>query len=474
MAPITIEDLRRVVALQDLPADHLQWLIDHGEYREVDDGAVLTQTGVPIEHLWMIIEGKGNFYMDVNGRLIHYYTFENNNETGGVGGLLPYSRMKVSPGFTFMVGSGRILLLHKKFFPELERLNPDLIQRLIGYMTERARSFATLRMQQEKVSALGKLSAGIAHELNNPAAAISSITADLNKRLLLNYDLTKKLLERKIGPGQVESLREKVIYYNGQAGTRPPSTAFQKLQREDEMRDWMEEHGFDECRKQSETFTEAGWSVEDLADICKDVGSDAICDVLRWLENLLTSGWLLRDLGDASARISALVGAIKSHVHMDRTLDKVPTNIHSGLENTLTLLGYKLREKNIVVKKIFAAELPEVEAYVGDLNQVWSNIIDNAIFALPENGELEIQTSSRNGQLLVQIRDNGPGIPAEAQLHIFEPYFTTKNAGEGSGIGLEIVERIVKNHKGEIAFTSRPGCTEFTVSLPALQPQEDH
>jgi signal transduction histidine kinase len=236
----------------------------------------------------------------------------------------------------------------------------------------------------------------------------------------------------------------------------------------------MEEHGFDECRKQSETFTEAGWSVEDLADICKDVGSDAICDVLRWLENLLTSGWLLRDLGDASARISALVGAIKSHVHMDRTLDKVPTNIHSGIENTLTLLGYKLREKNIAVKKIFAAELPEVEAYVGDLNQVWSNIIDNAIFALPENGELQIQTSTRDGQLLVQIRDNGPGIPPEAQLHIFEPYFTTKNAGEGSGIGLEIVERIVKNHKGEITFTSRPGCTEFTVSLPALQPQEDH
>ncbi len=472
MAPITIEELSQVVALQDLPDEHLQWLIDHGEYHEFEDGSVLTRTGVPIDHLWMIMEGKGNFYLDVHGRLVHYYTFTNNKETGGVGGLLPYSRMKVSPGFTVMVGKGKILLLHKKYFAELEKLNPDLIERLIGYMTERARVFATLRMQQEKVSALGKLSAGIAHELNNPAAAISSITGELNNRLLQNYDLTKQLLERKIAPSEIDSLRDKVVAYNTEGLAKPPLTAFQKIEREDEMRSWMEKNGFEDCRKQSETFTEAGWSVEDLGSICNNVGAEAICDVLRWVENLITSGWLLRDLGDASSRISALVGAIKSHVHLDRTLDKVPTNIQTGIENTLTLLGYKLREKNIVVKKIFAADLPAVEAYVGELNQVWSNIIDNAIFALPENGQLEIETSNAGGQLFVRIADNGPGIAPEAQPHIFEPYFTTKTAGEGSGIGLDIVDRIVKNHNGAISFSSVPGCTVFTISLPVLQPRE--
>ncbi len=471
---ITIADLGRVVALRDMPPDHLQWLLEHGEYHEFEDGAVLTKTGVPIDHLWFIIEGKGNFYLDVNGRLVHYFTFENNDKTGGTGGLLPYSRMKVSPGFTIMAGNGRMLLLHKQYFSELEKLNPELIQRLIGYMTERARAFATFRMQQEKVNALGKLSAGIAHELNNPAAAISSITSELNNRLLLNYDLTKKLLERQIAPGEIESLRNKVMDYNREAVTRPALTAFQKLEREDEMREWMESNGFEECRKQSETFTEAGWSVADLGNICNNVGPEAICDVLRWLENLLTSGWLLRDLGDASARISDLVRAIKSHVHMDRTMDKVPTNVHTGIDNTLTLLGYKLRDKNISVKKLFADQLPEVEAFVGELNQVWSNIIDNAIYALPLNGTIGIETSCQNGQLEVKISDNGAGIPEEAQAHIFEPYFTTKNMGEGSGIGLDTVDRIIKNHNGSISFSSVPGHTEFIISLPVMQPREEN
>jgi signal transduction histidine kinase len=469
---VTTGDLRKVFVLHDLPEQHLQWILDHAEYREYDDGAVLTKTGEPIDELWFIMEGKGNFYLDVNGRLIHYYTFENNSDTGGVGGLLPYSRMKASPGFTIMVGRGRMVLVHKRYFPELEQLNPELIQRLIGYMTERARVFATLRMQQEKVSALGKLSAGIAHELNNPASAISRIADELNKRLRLNYTLTQHLLHQKIEPGQIEELQKKVEQHQNDAEKKPPLTALQRLQREDEMRTWLESSGLKECRQESESFTEAGWSVSEIKNICENVGSEALCDVLRWLENLLTSGGLLKDLADASARISTLVAAIKSHVHMDRTIDKVPTNLHAGIESTLTLLGYKIREKNIVVKKIFSESLPQVEAYVGELNQVWSNIIDNAIFALKENGELTIETSNHDNMVTVRITDNGPGIPPEVKAHIFEPYFTTKNVGEGSGIGLDIVSRIVRNHNGEIEVSSQPGHTAFTVRLPVTQLQE--
>jgi signal transduction histidine kinase len=238
------------------------------------------------------------------------------------------------------------------------------------------------------------------------------------------------------------------------------------------MRSWLEGSGLLECRQESESFTEAGLSVADIKIICDNVGSDALCDVLRWLENLLTSSGLLKDLADASARISTLVAAIKSHVHMDRTIDKVPTNIHAGIESTLTLLGYKIREKNIVVKKLFSDSLPKVDAYVGELNQVWSNIIDNAIFALQENGELIIETRNHDNEVTVQIIDNGPGIPREVQPHIFEPYFTTKDVGEGSGIGLDIVNRIIKNHNGEIEVKSQPGHTAFTVRLPVTQLQE--
>ena len=473
MQPLTTTELRKVIALQDLPEKDLQWILDHGEYKEYEDGTVVTKTGEPIDYMWMVIEGKGNFYLDISGRLVHYYTFENNDKTGGVGGLLPYSRMKTSPGFTFIVGKGRILLLHKKYFQQLEQQNPAFIQRLIGYMTERARTFATLQLQQEKVSELGKLSAGIAHELNNPASAITRISSELTRRLTLNYELTEKLIHYRINPDQVKIIHEKSIENKSARENKPRLTAIQKLEKEDEIRNWLEEKKCMECVEGSETFVEAGWNVADLENVLKNVDSETIPHVMRWLENLLASGLILKDLEDASSRISTLVGAIKSHVHMDRTNDWLPTNIHTGIENTIILLGHKIREKNITVKKIFCESLPAIDGFVGELNQVWSNLVDNAIYAMDQNGELVIKTTSNDHSVTVLFTDNGRGIPPEISAHIFEPYFTTKHAGEGSGIGLDIVNRIIKNHNGNIEVSSEPGRTEFKITLPIAQSGEE-
>ncbi|HKR03332.1 MAG TPA: histidine kinase, partial [Bacteroidia bacterium] len=190
----TIHDLKKVIALSDLPDEHLQWILDHSEYHEHEDGTLLMKTGDPVDVMWILLEGSIPFYMDINGRQVFYFSFENDGMTGGVGGMLPYSRMKTSLGYAYAKGKIRALNIHKKYFPELEKLNPDFIQRLIGYMTERARHFATMQLQHEKVSALGKLSAGIAHELNNPASAINRISSELKKRLRQNFDLTDKLL----------------------------------------------------------------------------------------------------------------------------------------------------------------------------------------------------------------------------------------------------------------------------------------
>jgi CRP-like cAMP-binding protein len=189
---VTIEELKKVIALRDLPDEHLQWILSHSDYFEFEDGQLIFKKDDPMDFMWILLEGKVNFYMDINGRLIYYFTFENNNLTGGVGGLLPYSRMKASPGSSYAAGKVRAIMLHKKHFPELEQLNPDFTQRLIGYMTERARIFATTQLQHEKVSALGKLAAGIAHELNNPAAAINRISPELNK-IKPNFELTEDL-----------------------------------------------------------------------------------------------------------------------------------------------------------------------------------------------------------------------------------------------------------------------------------------
>src|SRR5215213_2543271 len=210
MSALTIQDLKTIVALKDQRDDVLQWILEHCSYHEFEDGITIRKLGEPQNEMFLLLEGTVNFYMDVNGRQVYYFTFGNDTATGGVSGLLPYSRMKTSPGYAYASGKVRTLLMHKDHFPELEQQSPELIQRLVGYMTERARLFATIQLQHEKVSALGKLSAGIAHELNNPASAISRIASELLKKLQRNYELTEDLLNHGITAKDIQSTRELV------------------------------------------------------------------------------------------------------------------------------------------------------------------------------------------------------------------------------------------------------------------------
>lgn len=474
MKSVTIEDLKKVVAFNELPDEHLQWILERTEYEELEDGDLITKFGEPADKMWILLEGKASFYMNVNGRQVFYFTFENNNVSGGVGGVMPYSRMKTIPGYAYAMGNSKILRLHKKYFTELEQLNPDFIQKLIGFMTERARTFATTQLQHEKVNALGNLAAGIAHELNNPAAAINRISNELSKRLNRNYQLTEKLILSNISSEYIQNIQDIITNKETESSLKTKFTAIQRMRNEDELEEWFGRYGVID-RQSAETFSEFGITTAEFEKILSIVGKDVIIQVIPWLENLLSSQKIIEDLDDASGRISDLVNAIKSHVHMDRTNDMQLTNIHQDIDNSLTLLGFKIREKNIDVKKNFCGDLPFVPAFGGELNQVWTNLIDNAIYALPKKGELVIETSldKNNKQdkknVKVSIIDNGPGIPKENVSRIFDPFFTTKKVGEGTGIGLDIVRRIVKHHNGEINLNSVPGRTEFSVSIPATE-----
>ena len=459
-----IDELKKVIALKGLPEEQLQWILDHVEYREYEDGEVISVTGRPIDFLWFITEGKGLFYMDVNGKLVRYFTFENGIETGGAGGLLPYSRMTVSPGNTYAEGKVKSFFLHKKYFHELEQVSPELVQRLVGYMTERARTFATVKLQQEKVGALGQLAAGIAHELNNPAAAISRISEELNNKLKLNYELTEEMIEHQVNPQHIREIYK--VAQEKETVEKEKLTAIQRMQREDDITDWLEENGYKETLLANDVFVESGFTVNDFETIRNNTGNEEFAYLIQWLENLLSTRQLISDLAHASNRITQLVGAIKSHVHMDRTNEKHPTNVHDDIENTITLLGYKLRKKNITVEKKFCNNMRNVPAFVGELNQVWTNIIDNAIYAMDDNGILTIETVCSRKDVRVCIVDNGSGIPKAVISKIFDPFFTTKKVGEGTGIGLNLVSRIIKNHNGEIKVSSEPGRTAFTVCLP--------
>ncbi|WP_194777521.1 ATP-binding protein [Pararhodonellum marinum] len=469
MKPLTPQALKKVYALRDLPEEQLQWLISHGEYAEFAEGEVLTRTGEPIDHLWLIMEGQGTFYMDINGKLIHFYTFDNSPETGGVGGLLPYSRMEKSPGFTYAVGKVKVLLLHKQHFQQLESISPVLKKRLITCMTERARAFATHGLQQEKIAALGKLAAGVAHELNNPAAAINRLASVIRRRIEAGEILTQALLEKNIQASQLTVLREKMKEKVRSVGTPSPYSALQRLEKEEELADWLEKNDIPKSRQLSESFVAAYWTLGDLEAVSKDTDPDGLAPLLLWMENLLNFGWLLRELEASSERISSLVGSIKNHVQMDRSNSLELTDLHQDLDNTFTLFGYKLREKNISVTKRYQEGLPKIEAYVGELNQVWSNLIDNAIQSLPDSGELEIVTDRQEDEVIVKVIDNGPGIAKDIMPYIFDPFFTTKKAGQGTGMGLDMVKRIVAHHQGIIEAETANGQTTFMVRLPVFQ-----
>ncbi len=466
MEKVTTGDLKRVIALSDLPEEHLQWILDRSEYHEFEDGELVAKFGDPADVMWFSLEGKVSFYMNINGRQVYYFTFDNNKATGGVGGMMPYSRMKNYPGYSYASGKVRMLRLHKKYFHELELLNPDFIQKLIGYMTDRARAFATTELQHEKVNALGKLAAGIAHELNNPAAAINSIAGELKRKLDDNYTLTEKLLHCNLTPEQIQGIRMVVQGKEKDNSLLQKRTMLQRMESEDELDEWLGELAVPGSREIAETFSEYGFSKEELKTMTSQIDEKVFVDVVLWLENLLSSHMIIKDLTEASMRISNLVGAIKSHVHMDRSEDMEITDLHRDIDNTLTLLGYKIRGKNINVVKKFPENFPEIPAYVGELNQVWTNIIDNAIFAMEKNGELIIETGFDDDRATVSITDNGAGIPKEVMSRIFDPFFTTKKQGEGTGIGLDIVSRIVGHHHGEIKANSEPGKTTFTVQLP--------
>ena len=466
---VAFEELKNIIALQNLPDEHLKWILSHSSYEEHEDGDIIYKTGEPIDAMSFILEGKMNFYMNVNGRLVYYFSFENSGLTGGVSGLLPYSRMKTSPGNSYAVGKLRLLRLNKEHFQELEQLNPEFIQRLIGYMTERARFFATTQIQQEKVSALGKLAAGIAHEMNNPAAAISRISEELDKRLKQNFKLTEELLKCNISPELIRNIREMAENKENRSSSKTKITPLQRIQNEDELNDWLNEKEINNSNEIAETLAETGISPDDLEKIVTDVPKEALQNIIDWLENLLSSELIIKDLDNASDRITLLVGAIKSHVRMDRSGDLHSTNIHEDLENTLILLGYKIRDKNIQLKKNFCDDMTEVDAYIGELNQVWTNLIDNAIYAVPQHGEITIETKCDKNNITVNVTDNGTGIPKEILSRIFDPFFTTKKVGEGTGIGLDIVKNVINRHNGEVKVNSIPGKTEFIVRIPVSQ-----
>jgi signal transduction histidine kinase len=385
---------------------------------------------------------------------------------GEVTGLLPFSRMQHYTGAGRAAASLRVVQIPKSDFPEMLQRIPALGQRLVSVMADRVREATRMQEQREKMSALGTLAAGLAHELNNPAAAVRRDAEALQIRVASMASLAADLCATGLDGPALAALGMVV----GSIGQRPPVAldAMGRSRLEDTIGTWLEERDVANAWELAGTLVDAGVVESDLTALSGQLSPATLPGALRWIEVLLDSTRLAHDLRAASARISELVHSVKIYSHMDRATEKEAVAVTEGLDSTLVMLGHKLKKKGLRLEREYAGDLPKIAAYAGELNQVWTNLLDNAIDAGPEGSVIRVE-AMRNGVTSVAVRviDQGPGVPADIQAKIFEPFFTTKPVGQGTGLGLDIVERIVvQQHGGSVDLDSQPGRTVFTVRLP--------
>jgi signal transduction histidine kinase len=342
---------------------------------------------------------------------------------------------------------------------------PLLVQRLVGIMSDRVRETTTADQQRDKMIALGKLSAGLAHELNNPAAGATRAANDLIASLAELRAADLRLCEHDLTTQQYDAIR---FFENSaieHSATATQLNSLDQSDREDLVATWLEEHGIVEPWKLSGNLVEAGVDEAALERLLGEIEGGAFGDVLARVNAQLAVAKLASEIKAGTSRISDLVAAIKEYSYMDQASVQ-EVDVHKALESTLLILKYKLRKKSIVLTRDYADSLPRIKAYGSELNQVWTNLIVNAIEAMQEGGTLKVRTKKEPTDILVEIRDNGTGIPQNVKSHIFEPFFTTKPVGEGTGLGLDTVSRIIRKHRGNIRFESKPGDTCFQVRLP--------
>lgn len=461
MSDTLIAELCALEVFQGLTNEQLAWLVAHGTQLEVPAGETLFKEGDPADSLYVVLQGSLELVVAIGGQLVPAWT----QHVGAVTGLLPYSRMQRYIGRGRAAGTLRLLQIHRDHFPEMLRVIPELGQRMVSLMADRVREATKLTQQREKMTALGTLAAGLAHELNNPAAAVRRDAEALTSRLGALGRLAADLCAAGLDGGAIAALSAKAEQLAGE----PPALldALARSRREDALGEWLEDHGVDEAWQLAGTLADAGVSETDLESVTASAPISATGPVLRWIEALLGVHRLARDIDAASARISALVKSVKVYSHMDRGADRQPVDLQQGLDSTLVMLGHKLKKKNLRLERQYAADLPRVDGLAGELNQVWTNLVDNAIDAAPEGGLIRLETAREPSAVAVRVIDNGPGIPASIQSRIFEPFFTTKSVGDGTGLGLDVVQRVVtEQHGGRIDVDSVPGRTVFTVRLP--------
>jgi signal transduction histidine kinase len=444
------------------PREELAWLASHGSLRQLDAGAVLTAKGAQVEGLFVLLSGRIAMSVDRGAgphKIMEW-------RAGDVTGMLPYSRLVSPPGDSVAQEPSVVLAVPRDHLSAMTRECYEITSILVHSMLDRARTFTSSALHDEKLISLGKLSAGLAHELNNPASAIERGAVLIGDRLEDSARASRALAESGLTGSQlaaVDALREACTASRGH-GARSP---IEEAEREEAISDWLADHDLDVAL--AESFAETGVTIEALDLLAGALDGPALLVALRWAAAGCSIRGIASEVQDAAIRISGLVTAIKGFTHMDQASVAEPVDLIQGLRNTIAVIKSKARAKSVNVVVDVEPELPRVQGFAGELNQIWANLIDNALDAVSDSGREEVLARRERERVAVRVIDNGTGIPAQIVGRIFDPFFTTKPVGLGTGLGLDIVHRLVRHNGGEIAVESQPGRTEFRVVLPLAE-----
>lgn len=445
-----------------LNGSQLRWFVEHASDEHYEEGAHLVSPGELAEHMNIIVDGQLRFQnSDPNSPVIIA-------RAGQATGLLPFSRLRRYPGNAYAIERLRVSRLHRDLFPEMLQCIPELGPRLVAVMSDRIRDTTRQAEQREKLLALGKLAAGLAHELNNPASAAQRCANDLRRSVKLLRDSNHRLAECGFDLAQFQCLLEterSMIYQASQAKDLEP---IERSDKEEALTAWLSSHSIANAWEIAPIFVDAGVDASKLEQVgaCyPDVSREA---AFSRLAAALSIERLTAGIQSSTQQMTDLVRAVKEYSFVDQAPQQ-DVDIESGLENTLSILSHRLRH-NIAVIRQYDGSLPRIPAHGSELNQVWTQLIENAVDAMEDGGTLRLRTACEAGLALVEIIDSGKGISDEIRDRIFDPFFTTKDVGAGRGLGLDIAFRIVQKHRGDILFTSRPGETCFQVRLPIHSP----
>jgi signal transduction histidine kinase len=461
------EALDHIGPMNGLAFEERLWLARHGTEVRANAGDILFEEAAPAEHMVLILKGEVHVRRQHGGPMALFI-----GRAGQMTGVLPFSRMKSYGGQGFAVSPVWLLLIHRSLFPEMMTAIPSMAQRVVSTLLDRVREVTRIEQQADKLAALGQLAGNLAHELNNPASAAQRASASLLAAIRDNRANRMKLVQLHLNELQVRHIaawEDKILC------RQPPildetgdENAISFIAREESLRKWLGGIGYGDSWEVAAQLAEQCVTTADLDELRAPLSSAETCISLQFFARYLRSSRAAETIVNSTARIFDLIGAVKDYSNMDRA-PILEVDVPTGIDATLQMLNSRM--SNVKIERDYQPNLPRISAYAGELNQVWTALIENALDALGNQGNLRITCRLEADMMLVEVWDTGPGIPPELQERIFEPFFTTKAPGHGLGLGLDNAMRIVRKHRGHLGVKSDPGSTCFRVRLPLEQLQ---